>query len=93
MLPPTAWHLLVLGKLQMPPPPERKRPQTQETALGLDRNGSRVWGSMRRQATTCPAGSHSGARTGERESKERFGGIPLIDKPRFARLISPTSHY
>lgn len=51
---PTAWHLLVLGKLLMPPPAEEGQSQTQGRASGTGMNGTRGSGGQQ-EGRTPPA--------------------------------------
>lgn len=54
--PPTAWHLVVLGKLLMPPPSKGGWPQTQETASGLSMNGTKGLGVSKKAGCFLPSG-------------------------------------
>jgi hypothetical protein len=52
---PTAWCLLVLGKLLMLPPPKGGWPQTQGTASGLSMNGTKGLGVSKKAGHLLPS--------------------------------------
>lgn len=90
---PTAWHLMVLGKLLMLPPAKGGRSQTQERASGMGRNGTRGFGGQQEGgAPPAQRGGTPGQRL-ENGKGRKYLDEGLSNASLSAHLSSPTSHH